>query len=260
MSELISSYSPLLEGWLPGPLLRALRQPEPAPDALAEACARLEAACARVEPFAPAPVVSRLAAAPLPYERIAGAYLSGTVLVAEIAGLVALSTRLAAGGRQGDEAASAVVSRLLATLIAAVHAHGGGVVKAGGDSLMAFFDERTLGEAHAAQACAAGLAMQAHMAALELPREAEAAPLRLRVAAHSGRVLAVEVGDQTHTELLVTGHTISRVARALLGAAPGEVIVTDKLLQHVEGADAPLKLAGQHLLRALAAPPPPPPP
>jgi predicted ATPase/class 3 adenylate cyclase len=253
VSELFTSYSAVLENWLPAPLIRALRQPEPLDGALAEASARLEAAAGRLEPFVPSLVLAQLADGREPADRIAGQYVSGTILVAEVTGLVALSTRLAQCGRQGDEEAGATVNRLLAALIRAVHEHGGGIVKAGGDSLTAFFDSRRLGPAHATLAAHTALAMQA---ALSSPPEAEGAPLRLRVAAHSGRVLAVEVGDQTHTELLVTGHTVSRVSRALLGAAAGEVIVTDKLLQLVDGADAPLKLAGQHLLRSLPEPAP----
>ncbi len=260
MSELFTAYSAVLDTWLPAALIRTLRQADPSPEATAEAMERLSAAVARLEPFAPSLVIDRLAESPPAYTRTCGAYVFGTVVVAEVSGLAALSTRLASTGRRGDELAGAIVNRLLAALIGAVHANGGGVIKAAGDSLTAFFDARRLGESHAAHAAEAALLMQRRMAELRAREGELMAQLQLRVAAHSGRVLVVEVGDQTHAELLVTGYTISRVSRALLGAAPGEIIVTDKLLQQLEGADAPLKVAGQHVLRGLAEHPPAPPP
>jgi class 3 adenylate cyclase/tetratricopeptide (TPR) repeat protein len=250
--DLFSSHGNLLTSWLPEPLLQELRQPSPSADTLAAARARIVAACARVAPFAPSVVLSQLDEPNGNRRRIAGQYITGTILTAEVAGLAALSSRMAEDGRAGAEAASAVVSQLLGTLFRTIHDHGGGVIKAGGETLTAFFDARKLGEAHALYAATAALALQerATTAGTGSP------PLRLRVAAHVGRVLAVEVGDTGHAELLVTGHAISRVARALLGAAPGEVIVTDKLLGHIPAADAPLKVSGQHVLRALAEPAP----
>lgn len=258
MVELFASHGPLLESWLPAPLVQSLRQPSPSAETLADACARIEAACARLAPFAPSLVISQLDELPGAYQRIRGQYLNGAILTAEVAGLAALSARLAEDGRRGDEAAGAVVSRLLGALFTAIEAAGGGVIKSSGDALTAFFDARRLGEAHARHAAAAALALQACVAELGAWHGGDT-PLRLRVAVHTGRVLAVEVGDHNHTELLVTGHAISRVARALLGAAPGEVIVTDKLLQLMPDADAPLKVSGQHVLHAIAEPPPAPP-
>jgi predicted ATPase/class 3 adenylate cyclase len=246
--DLFLSHGTLLESWLPEPLLQELRQPSPSADTIAAARARLVAACARVAPFAPSLVLSHVAETSGGHHRIAGQYLTGTILTAEVAGLAALSSRMAEDGRAGAEAAGAVVGRLLGALFRTIYDHGGGVIKAGGDTLTAFFDARRLGEAHAVYAAAAALAL--HECTTTLANDQAA--LRLRVAAHVGRVLAVEVGDRSHAELLVTGHAISRVARALLGTAPGEVIVTDKLLQHIPGADAPLKVTGQHMLRSLA--------
>ncbi|MEN9936928.1 MAG: hypothetical protein RLZZ387_3507 [Chloroflexota bacterium] len=252
MSELFTSHSALLEMWLPDALLQALRMPAPPAEVLDEARARVDAACVRLAPFAPSLVARHLAQARPPYRRIAGQYVSGTVLVAEVSGLAALSARLAEGGRQGDEAAGAVVSKLLASLFDAIHSYGGGVLKAGGDSLTALFDAEELGDTHATHACAAALAMQTRVS----EEGGGDSGLRLRVAAHAGRMLVVEVGDQTHTELLVSGNTISRVSRALLAAAPGETIVTDKLLQSVPGAEAPIKMTGQYRLVSLPDRPP----
>jgi predicted ATPase/class 3 adenylate cyclase len=113
-------------------------------------------------------------------------------------------------------------------------------------------------------ACAAALGMQRRMAGFAaIPTRKGPFQLRLRVAAHSGQVFAVEVGDPSHIELVVTGPAISRVMMAQESAAPDQVIISEETYQALEDAQAQLKLTGLYSLQDLTsvpAPPPAPPP
>ncbi len=238
----------LLRALLPAPLFRDLEQTEsPTRDVLATVCGRLEVALAAVVPFVPTPVIDLHMIQP-ERGRVSSLALTGTVLAADLSGFTALSSRLAVAGRGGSEEISALVNRLFAALLEEVYAHGGGVIQFGGDGLTAFFDTRRAGVHHAALGCAAALAMQARMAAFTaVPTSLGPFPLRLRIAVHSGRLFAAEVGDASHTELVVTGAVINQVVAAQELAAPGEVIISEET--HLALTDPEVQPAGEGLYR-----------
>jgi class 3 adenylate cyclase/Tfp pilus assembly protein PilF len=240
-------------------LVTALSQPEPSPQAIAEACAQLDAVLGGLLPFVPPPVVDvRLSHPGL--DRLHGMYLTGTVVFADLSGFTALVSQFATAGRAGSEEVSALLNRLFAALLEEIHQRGGGLIKFGGDTLTVFFDAARLGGGHISLACAAALAMQARMAEFAMvPTSKGPFRLQLRIAVHHGAVFAAEVGDGSHTELVVTGRAINRVVVAHEGTAPGEVIVSEETLQALEGARAQKKMTGLHRLRSLAVEPPHPP-
>jgi class 3 adenylate cyclase/tetratricopeptide (TPR) repeat protein len=242
----------LLRALLPDSLAQALEQPAPARERLADVCARLEVALAALVPFVPAPVIDLHMIQP-ERGRITGLSLAGTVLAADLSGFTALSAHLAAAGRSGSEEISALVNRLFAALVEEVYAHGGGVIQFGGDGLTAFFDTKRAGAHHAALGCAAALAMQARMAAFTaVPTSRGPFLLRLRVAVHSGTLFAAEVGDASHTELVVTGKVINQVVKAQERAAPGQVIISEETRQSLADAQVHPTRGGLYLLRSLA--------
>ena len=257
MVDRSSTESEVLDTLLPAPLAQVVRQPAPPPAAVAEACTRLEAALAALVPFVPAPVVEAQLAHP---GRISGLSITGTIVFAELSGFTALSSKLALAGRQGSEETSAIANRLVAALLEEIYARGGGLIKFGGNTLTAFFDAGRLGSGHAALACAAALAMHKRMAGFAaVPTSSGPFQLRLRIAVHSGKVFAVEVGDRSHTELIVTGRAVNRVAVALESAAPGEIIVSDETISALGEARAQPKVTGLYVLQSLAAEPARPP-
>src|ERR1044071_1847138 len=67
------------DDWLPEPLLRALEQPSPAPETIAEGCRRLEATLAALGSFVPPPLLDRYLADPA-QDRSTELALPGTVL------------------------------------------------------------------------------------------------------------------------------------------------------------------------------------
>jgi predicted ATPase/class 3 adenylate cyclase len=257
---LTADWSPtdrgLLQSLLPAPLVDSLTQRVPPDQAVAEASARLDAALVALVPFVPAPVRDIHLAQDTP-TRIPGLYLTGTVLSADLSGFTALSSELAAAGRQGSEEISALINRLFAVLVEEVEAHGGGVIQFGGDGLTAFFDAARLGGAHPALASAAALAMQARMDAFSaVPTSKGPFRLQVRIAVHTGKLFAAEVGDADHTELIVTGRVINRVELAQESAAPGEVIITANTLEALGHTATERRATGLYLLRGLDHRPP----
>ncbi|GAB4205722.1 MAG: adenylate/guanylate cyclase domain-containing protein [Roseiflexaceae bacterium] len=254
MRDLANDDSALLQALVPASLLQPLR--DGSAQAMEDACGVLRTALDTLMPFVPAPALGLQLARP---GRIDGQYLSGTVLLADLSGFTSLANQLSTLGRQGNEALSAVVNRLFTGLLEDLHSHGGGLIKFGGDGLTAFFDSARLGGQHAALACTAALAMQRRMADFAaVPTPAGTFALHLRVAAQSGRIFAVEVGDSNHIELVVTGRAINRVVTALEAASPGELIVSDDTLSLLKQPLASQKLTGLHVLRRLKAPAQPP--
>ncbi len=259
MIDLSSTDIALLDALVPGPLLAALRQPDPPSEAIAAACAHLEAALATLVPFLPSPVVDLRLSRP-DSARIAGHYLAGTVVFVDLSGFTALSSQLATLGREGNEEVSALLNRLFTALLDEIHRRGGGLIKFGGNTLTAFFDATRLGDDHTPLACAAALAMQARMDEFAAtPTSKGPFRLQLRIAVHHGTVFAAEVGNESHTELVVTGRAINRVVVAGERAGSGEVIITDETLLSIDEPQAREKVQGLHRLYSFAGEPPPPP-
>jgi predicted ATPase/class 3 adenylate cyclase len=213
---------------------------------------RLERIISDLAPFVPSALLDmRLAQAePKP---IAAHFISGSALMVELSGLTHLSSELASIGRQGDEEISTILNRVFATLVGEVYAYGGGIIKFGGDSFTAFFDNRISGDS-AVLACTSALIMQARMSeCAQISTSKGRFGLQLRIAVHSGRLFAVEVGDQSHIELILTGHTVARLIAAQKSAAPGEIIITDEVHQALDKPRAQQKLTGLYRLHGLGA-------
>lgn len=207
----------------------------------------------------PAPLVRAHLADPRP-GCVRGAFWQGSLLCADLSGFTALAEQLSVLGRQGAEELSIVVSQLFDALLAEVHCRQGTLLKFGGDALTAFFDDAHLGPQHAAAAAAAALAMQQCMATFAgLQTRAGSFTLRLRVAVHSGRVFAAELGDASHIELLITGPEVNRVAVAQELAEPGQVLVSDQTAALIPDVTLRPARGGFHAIQALPEPDLPPP-
>lgn len=219
------------------------------------AVVRLRAALAAISSYVPAPVLRAQFQRPVP-GRISGAFWDGSILFAVLSGFTALSGQLSTIGKQGAEEISALITALFGALAEEIHAHGGSLLKFGGDALTVFFDADALDHAHAALASHAALAMQRRMAdfaAVSTP--VGTFTLRLRIGVHSGPIFAAHVGNREHIELVVTGHNINRVAEAQEIASPGEVVISDTTLAQIRAAVTSERQGGFSLLTSAAAPP-----
>lgn len=255
MMNLTTDDITLMETLLPASLVPALRLPTPFPAAVEDACARLTYLLKTILPFVPTLVRTTRLAHP-DSKPIAGQYFNGTLLIANLSGFTTLSSQLATAGRQGSEETSALVNRLFAVLIEAIYAYGGGVVRFSGDVVTAFFDARHLGDDHALCASTAALTMQAQMTDFAtMPTSKGPLALHLRVSLHSDRVFFAEVGNASHTTLLMTGRAVNRLVVAHEATAPGEIVISDETAQCLPNPHIRQKLPGLHLLSACAGEP-----
>lgn len=226
-----------LDRLLPLDLAAAIQtQHPPPPEALTRALALLRARLDAILPLVPPPIAHQHLRDPSP-GAIRCQRLYGSLLFADLSGFTALSEQLAALGREGSEVVTEVINRLFAALTGEVHRYGGALLKFGGDALTALFDQAELGEDHAALALAAAQGMQQQMAAIGLVETRGGRhQLRLRTGVHSGTLIAAQLGDNEHMELLLTGHAVHQVARAQEVALPGEVVLSTAALAHIAGA------------------------
>jgi predicted ATPase len=223
-----AQHATLLAALLPAELARAVQRPNPTPQALHSATAHLAEHLAVLTSFVPAPVLDRRLAQP--HEaRLAPTQLSGTLLVAEVLGLQALSIQLARTGRQGGEEAGRIANRVFTALIAAIF---------GGDVLTAFFDSARLGSAHAALAAQSGLAVQEALNLLTpLATSVGSVGLHLRAVVHSGTLVVAEVGDEVQTEVIVSGSVVQRAMMALERSRADDVLISHEALRLLDGCE-----------------------
>ena len=74
--------------------------------------------------------------------------LEGTLAFIDISGFTAMSERLSGLGRAGAEEVTEVMNATFAALLGVAYAHGGGLLKFGGDALLLLYD----GDEHATRA------------------------------------------------------------------------------------------------------------
>ena len=173
----------------------------------------------------------------------------GTLCFADISGFTALAERLALHGRSGGEELIETLSRVFASMIDIAHAHGGMLLKFGGDALLLFFD----GEDHARRAAGTAVEMRRALRAASKTRTS-VGPLALSmsVGLHSDDVAFFLVGS-THRELVVLGSAATAVIETEGAAQSGDILVsaaTAALLPNdatssgpMEPLDAPASLA-----------------
>lgn len=262
MTNLSPANAALLQSLLPAELLAAFHQPTPSPMVVEECCTQLAAVLQTLLPFVPSLVAETYLSEAKPNSR-ANHNLVGTVLLVELTDCVALVSQLATAGRQAHEDVRSLINRLFAVLIDEMYTYGGGLVKFDGVTLTGFFNAHQLGSHHAALACAAAQAIQARfVAGPPIPTPLGDARTRFRIAVHSGTVFAAEVGDTSHIELIITGHTVKRAAAALEIAGAGEILISIETFRLLSDAVVEHKRPDLDLfmLRTTMQPPPQPAP
>jgi class 3 adenylate cyclase/tetratricopeptide (TPR) repeat protein len=147
--------------------------------------------------------------------------LHGTLVFADISGFTPLTERLARRGRVGAEALTDVLNEVFDALLSVAAAHGGDLLKFGGDALLLLFD----GVGHERRACAAAAGMQKALRPWRRSHtEAGAMSLRMSVGVATGDIHAYLVGE-LHRELIVGGPVVSAVVALESKADAGEILV-----------------------------------
>lgn len=197
--------------------------------------------------FIPAPVIREQITNPHA-ARVTASYWYGSLLFADLSGFTKLSEQLSTLGKQGAEEISLIIINLFTSLLNEVKRFGGQPLKFGGDALMVFFDASQLGDTHAELAASAALAMQQRMQSFSnVQTPVGNFSLLLRIGVHSGRILASQVGDNEHIELVISGTTVNLVASAQEEAEPGEVLISTRTYELIGAAPSLLVVQrGEH--------------
>lgn len=165
-------------------------------------------------------VVNRLRQEGLKGERLATRSVHASVLFADIAGFTNLSAALS------PEDIARVLNVVFDALVPVLFHHEGTLDKFIGDCVMAVFGAPDEMPDHAERAVRAGLGMieafNAATVTLNLP-----IPVKLRVAVHSGPLVAGEMGSEQRREYTVLGSTVNIAARIEGVGEAGALTVSD---------------------------------
>jgi class 3 adenylate cyclase/tetratricopeptide (TPR) repeat protein len=148
--------------------------------------------------------------------------LEGTVVFADLSGFTRLSERLARTGPEGAEHLTDTINSCFSALLADAYAHGGSMLKFGGDALLLWFE----GDEHPLRACAAACAMRGTLRRVGRIRAGTSnVVLRMSVGVHSGAYETFLVGG-SHREYLIGGPAASAVVAMEAGASSGQILLS----------------------------------
>ena len=150
--------------------------------------------------------------------------LSGGLLQADASGFTRMSEELSRLGPNGAEELTAVFNRFFSSMLKIVSAHGGDVLKFGGDSLLVFFS----GKKGASRATRTALGMQEKMRCSQSILTAGGTfSLALHVGIGAGEFRAVSLGHPgRRLDLAILGEIVNSTVRCNEAAGPGEILMT----------------------------------
>jgi class 3 adenylate cyclase/predicted ATPase len=217
---------PSLQRYLPQALYEPLER-RPTEHHLTQVRDHLTALLRTAKTYLPRPV----AMAPQPAGKPAGGMYQGVFLFGDVSGFTPLSEQLKVLGQAGAERITDIINSLFTELVQVLFAHGGTLLKFGGDALLGLFPAKTNEEMAAGtlRAVQAGLAMQEVMkrerfAAIEAAGETRT--LRIKCGISVGPYFAAHIGTRRSMAYVTTGHTVNRAEQAEGHAHPGEVVIT----------------------------------
>lgn len=167
---------------------------------------------------------------------------NGTVLFADVAGFTSFAERL------GEEVAFDMIQGLSSTMQDAIHTFGGTVGEFRGDGIMALFGVTTGLEDGPLRACQAALHIQARVgeARAEMTRRYGEAP-RVRIGLHCGPLVVGDVSDGSTAHVTIIGDAANVASRLESAAEPGQILISQDLMQLVDGQVEVRDLGPVHL-------------
>jgi class 3 adenylate cyclase/tetratricopeptide (TPR) repeat protein len=149
--------------------------------------------------------------------------VAGTCVFIDVSGFTKLSEQLARrGGREGAERLADTIGASFERLLTVAYAHGGALLKFGGDALLLLFQ----GDAHVERACRSAVDMRRRLReAGPIDAGGGRVQLRMSVGVHSADYPLFVVG-RSHRELLITGPPATEVVRMEKRAGTGEIVVS----------------------------------
>jgi class 3 adenylate cyclase len=172
----------------------------------------------KFDSFVPRVLLRRLATAPEDLVQ----EVEGTAVFADVSGFTRLTERLARVGKEGAEHLVDTINACFSTLLADAYAHGGSLLKFGGDALLLWFE----GTDHAVRACASAALMRSTLRRVgRIETSAGKVVLRMSVGVHSGWFDMFLVGG-SHREYLIAGPAASRVVALEAAASAGQILLS----------------------------------
>jgi class 3 adenylate cyclase/predicted ATPase len=217
-----------LRGYLPAHVVEALQYDliSPPPHLLAQCLKHCQNLAETTISHLPAYVAEQVLCDPQP-GRIGGRFILGTLLFADISGFTPMSERLSRIGREGAEEVTAIVNRYFGAMLDILQAHGGQLVKFGGDALLSLFADPD----SATRAVLAASRMQAAMANFTQVQTSQGVfPLRMKVGLRRGRFFAAQVGSAENMEYALWGGDVNAAAAAEAAAEAGQICLDAETL------------------------------
>ncbi len=148
--------------------------------------------------------------------------LDGSMVFVDISGFTRLSERLARFGKEGSEHLTDTINSCFSELLADAYAHGGSLLKFGGDALLLWFE----GAGHPTRACSAAVAMRRTLRSVGRIRAGSGSiVLRMSVGVHSGAYEQFLVGG-SHREHVIAGPAASEVVAMEAAASAGQILLS----------------------------------
>ena len=148
--------------------------------------------------------------------------VEGTVVFADVSGFTRLSERLARVGKEGAEHLVDTINACFSALLADAYAHGGSLLKFGGDALLLWFE----GTNHAIRACASAALMRSTLRRVgRIDTRAGKVVVRMSIGVHSGWFETFLVGD-SNREYLIAGPAASRAVAIEAAASTGQILLS----------------------------------
>jgi class 3 adenylate cyclase len=143
-----------------------------------------------------------------------------TSLFADVRGYTAIAAE------QPPEVTLDLLNRYLTVVSDAVEDEGGTVADLLGDGIFAFFGAPMMHADDPARAVRAGLAIQASVAALELP-SMPGVRLQTGIGITTGEVIAGNIGSERRMHYAVVGEPVNIASRLEAAAGPGQILIDE---------------------------------
>jgi len=163
-----------------------------------------------------------------------------TVIFADIVGFTALSEQMSAG------AIARVLNRYLTKMSEVIFRFEGTIDKFIGDAILAVFGVPLEQPDHAARAVQVAVAMRDSLRVLNATNVE--APLEIRIAVHTGPVVAGDVGSSQRRDYTVLGDTVNTCSRLQSSVClPGQIVIS-RATYEAAGASVPSRSLGRFKL------------
>lgn len=179
--------------------------------------------------FLPFYLVEQIVADPA-QGQVGGAFVEGTLLLADMNGFTGLAEELGHQGQEGAELSIDLVNRCFTAMLTVLHAYEGSLIQFDGDALLGLFT----GAGHATRAVQAAYAGQQVM----IERAARAAqqqqvPVQVSIAVRTGRFFAARLGTPQRMIQTLLGKDVNATAKLEAVAESGQVLMDRRTLEAV---------------------------